>query len=207
MREWLIDCVTHKNLDSTGIDLFINEAMSEVREVSETLSVMKTNLHRLESLMEGWSAQPLMSRFNKASTITDFEQLQRQVRATRGHIIKTGGVEVHKLLKDTIRKLKVDSKQSVRLVCTSLIGRLGFPRAPRLEGVCRFHQQHRMFHRLNQCLPTPASIGRGRIGASRHCFSRVLGATNRPCLYRQAQPLTPYRNRSRLDRRPSDLHS
>jgi dynein heavy chain len=95
------------NWKSNGIELFINEAMAEVREVDETLVVMKANLKRVEELLDTWSASSLFSRYNKASTVNDFEQLQKQVRSQRYHIIKEGGSEIHKLLKDTNKKLKV----------------------------------------------------------------------------------------------------
>ena len=68
---------------------------------------MKANLKRVEELLDTWSASSLFSRYNKASTVKDFEQLQKQVRSQRYHVIKEGGSEIHKLLKDTNKKLKV----------------------------------------------------------------------------------------------------
>ena len=37
----------------------------------------------------------------------DFESLQNQLRSQRYHVIKEGGSEIHKLLKDTNKQLKV----------------------------------------------------------------------------------------------------
>ena len=61
---------------------------------------------RVEELLDTWSVAPLFSRYNKASTFKDFEQLQRQARSQRYSVIKNphGNPQT---LKDTIRKLKV----------------------------------------------------------------------------------------------------
>jgi dynein heavy chain len=44
------------NWKSHGIDLFITETMVEVREANGLLATMKTNLHCVVELLEGWSA-------------------------------------------------------------------------------------------------------------------------------------------------------
>ena len=114
---------------SNGIELFINEANTEVQEVHGVLAVMKENLSRVEELLDTWSVAPLLSRYNKASELKDFEQLQRQSRSLRYTVIKNGGTEIHKLLKDTIRKLKVsqglpDWKSYVDFINNIVVGGL-----------------------------------------------------------------------------------
>eukprot|EP00752_Nemacystus_decipiens_P011484 g10196.t1 len=118
------------NWRSTGIDVFIGEAMTEVKELSETLAGMKGNLKRLEAMTRAWATQPLFERGAKTSTAENFQQMQsviitqRRVTGTSVLIptletslfqeawcaaIREGGQELHKLLKDTNRKLKVSA--------------------------------------------------------------------------------------------------
>ncbi|CAM9099296.1 unnamed protein product [Ectocarpus fasciculatus] len=104
------------NWRSTGIDTFIGEAMTEVKELSETLSGMKGNLKRLEVMTRAWAAQPLFERSAKTSTAENFQQMQSvivtQRQASKSNVcaaIREGGLELHKLLKDTNRKLKVSA--------------------------------------------------------------------------------------------------
>ncbi|KAH8062602.1 dynein light chain binding protein [Aureococcus anophagefferens] len=119
------------NWKSSNIDLYINEAMSEVNEMKGTMTVMKANLHRVEELMDGWSSQPLLKRSGKAATATvaDFEQLQKVTLTQRYGHIREGGGEIHKLLRDTNRKLKVsqglpDWKAYVDFVNNIVVGGL-----------------------------------------------------------------------------------
>ena len=95
------------NWKSNGIDNFITEAMSDVRAINNTISVMKSNLRRVEVLLDGWKSRPLFERANKTCSIPDLEVLLNQVKHTQWHTIKEGGQEIHKLLKDTNRTLKV----------------------------------------------------------------------------------------------------
>ena len=117
------------NWKSSNIDLYINEAMSEVNEMKGTMTVMKANLHRVEELMDGWSSQPLLKRSGKAATVADFEQLQKVTLTQRYGHIREGGGEIHKLLRDTNRKLKVsqglpDWKAYVDFVNNVVVGGL-----------------------------------------------------------------------------------
>ena len=95
------------NWKSNGIDNFITEAMSDVRAINNTMSVLKSNLRRVEVLLDGWKARPLFERANKTCSIPDLEALLNQTKSAQYHHIKEGGQEIHKLLKDTNRTLKV----------------------------------------------------------------------------------------------------
>eukprot|EP00904_Undaria_pinnatifida_P003150 jgi/Undpi1/12836/HiC_scaffold_7.g02503.m1 len=114
------------NWRSTGIDAFIAEAMTEVKELSDTLAGMKGNLKRLEGMMKTWAAQPLFERSPKTSTyINEIRSFFLPVNTTRSIFIfpyvydftvytrcaaiREGGLELHKLLKETNRKLKVSA--------------------------------------------------------------------------------------------------
>ncbi|CAM9632729.1 unnamed protein product, partial [Ectocarpus sp. 8 AP-2014] len=86
--------------------------MGWVKELSETLSGMKGNLKRLEVMTRAWAAQPLFERGAKTSTAENFQQMQSVIvtqRQAKCAAIREGGLELHKLLKDTNRKLKVSA--------------------------------------------------------------------------------------------------
>lgn len=97
------------NWKSHGIDLFITESMADVREASALLATMKTNLHRVVELMEGWSSERLIERASKPVNIEDFNEQSKPLRLTRYAVIREGGNEVHKLLKDTNKRLRVSN--------------------------------------------------------------------------------------------------
>ena len=117
------------NWKSNGIDNFITDAMSEVKGVDETLGVMKSNLRRIEVLLEGWRAKPLFDRLSKTTNTEELEGNLYLIQTQQYHIIKEGGQEVHKLLKDTNRTLKVsqglpDWKAYVDFINSIIVGGL-----------------------------------------------------------------------------------
>lgn len=95
------------NWKSNGIELFINEAMTEAKEATEVLQVLKGNLKRVKVITEGWAAHPMFERGSKTVSVTDFFGAQKKFRQLCLATIKEGGHECHKLLKDTNKKLKV----------------------------------------------------------------------------------------------------
>ena len=95
------------NWKSNGIDLYVEEAMAESREVSELLQMLKGNLKHIEGTVEGWSKDPLFERGQKTQTLDDFMVLQKKQRATKLGVVRETGQDVHRLLKDTNKKLKV----------------------------------------------------------------------------------------------------
>jgi len=97
------------NWKSNGIDQFIKDGMALVKETFETMSMMKNNYKRVKDMMEKWKAAAIFERHNKCMSVEDFDQLQRGVRLQRYHVIKEGGQEIHKLLKETNKKLKASA--------------------------------------------------------------------------------------------------
>ena len=95
------------NWKSNGIDLFIGETMTEVKEVSEMLQMLKGNLKLIEEIAFSWKTQPIFERGPKTAIADDFNSLQKKVRQAKLSIIKENGQEIHRLLKDTNKKLKV----------------------------------------------------------------------------------------------------
>ena len=95
------------NWKSNGIDLFIEEAMTESREVSELLQMLKGNLKHIEGSVDTWSKEPLFERGGKTQNLDDFLALQKKQRTAKLTGVKETGQDVHRLLKDTNKKLKV----------------------------------------------------------------------------------------------------
>ena len=95
------------NWKSTGIELFIGETMTEVKEVSEMLQMLKGNLKHIESTVSIWQTQPIFDRLTKTALTDDFLVLQSKTRQAKLSAVKEAGQEIHRLLKDTNKRLKV----------------------------------------------------------------------------------------------------
>lgn len=95
------------NWKSNGIDLFIGEAMTDVKEVNEMLQMLKGNLKRVEQISSIWQTLPIFDRGFKTVATQDFINLQKKTRQAKLHAVKDQGQEIHRLLKDTNKRLKV----------------------------------------------------------------------------------------------------
>ena len=95
------------NWKSNGIDLFIGESMTEVKEVKEMLQMLKSNLKSVETTVGIWATLPIFERGYKTVNTTEFINLQKKTRQTKLQAVKEAGQEIHRLLKDTNKKLRV----------------------------------------------------------------------------------------------------
>jgi len=95
------------NWKSNGIEVFIEETMTEVREVSEMLQMLKGNLKSVEQTVSLWQTLPIFERSYKTASTLDFINLQKKTRQQKLGTIKEAGQELHRLLKDTNKRLKV----------------------------------------------------------------------------------------------------
>jgi dynein heavy chain len=95
------------NWKSNGIDIFIGETMTEVSEVNEMLQMLKGNLKCVEQTVAVWQTLPIFERGYKTVSTQDFINLQKKTRSSKLQAIKEAGQEIHRLLKDTNKKLKV----------------------------------------------------------------------------------------------------
>lgn len=120
---------SYLNWKSSNIDHFINEAMAEVKEVTAVITVIKSNLHRIQELLESCSQEPLIKRNGKAASIADFELLQKVTLSQRFGQIRECGIAIHDLLRESNQKLKVsaglpDWKSYVDFINNIVIARL-----------------------------------------------------------------------------------
>ncbi|KAL4106224.1 hypothetical protein PRIC1_004278 [Phytophthora ramorum] len=96
------------NWKSHGIDVFLKESMTVVNEANTLLGQLKTHQNRVAELLDIWNAPPLLfERKSKALSVEEFEELQKILCQQKYHVIKEGGNEIHRLLKDTLKHLRV----------------------------------------------------------------------------------------------------
>lgn len=97
---------------SSGIEAFISEAMAEVRDVSELVQTLQENLKQVERLVEIWKSHPLFERSSKTLPVEEF--ILQQANALRSKLLAVaeGGREIHHLVKDTNKRLKVSQGTS-----------------------------------------------------------------------------------------------
>ena len=68
------------NWKSNGIEIFIAETMTEMRDVSDMLLMLKSNLRHIEVTVQNWRTLPVFERASKPMLIADFLALQKKVR-------------------------------------------------------------------------------------------------------------------------------
>jgi dynein heavy chain len=79
------------NWKSNGIDIFIGETMSEVKEVSEMLQMLKGNLKAVEQSVAVWQTAPIFERGFKTASTVDIINLQKKTRHSKLQSIKEAG--------------------------------------------------------------------------------------------------------------------
>jgi dynein heavy chain len=79
------------NWKSNGIDIFIGETMSEVKEVSEMLQMLKGNLKAVEQAVSVWQTAPIFERSFKTATVIDIINLQKKTRQSKLQAVKEAG--------------------------------------------------------------------------------------------------------------------
>ena len=95
------------NWKSHGIDLFITEAMTDVKAADKILSNLKNNLGRIDDILAGWQTPLLERRPAKPLIPEDFSKLNKSKQSALFSKIKDGGKTIHKLLKESNKILKV----------------------------------------------------------------------------------------------------
>mmetsp|Transcript_16968 Transcript_16968/g.60259 ORF Transcript_16968/g.60259 Transcript_16968/m.60259 type:complete len:4617 (-) Transcript_16968:30-13880(-) len=88
---------------------FIAEATEAVHVVDDITCTMKTNLEKVNCIMDSWTEKPLMERKPKPQELDYFERLFKVGRAARYAEIKEGGKEIERMLKETNKILRVSN--------------------------------------------------------------------------------------------------
>ncbi|GLE01103.1 hypothetical protein PINS_up009916 [Pythium insidiosum] len=98
------------NWKSHGIDVFLKESMTDVNDANALLSQLRAHQTRVTELLAQWLAPPLLfERKNKPLPVAEFEELQRALCQQKYQQLKDGGNEIHRLLKDAIKVLRVST--------------------------------------------------------------------------------------------------
>jgi dynein heavy chain len=95
--------------NSQNIDPFIKNAMETVTKVDELVSKMKSNVKKIQNLMQEWE-NPLFERKNRPSFPEDLEQTHQSLVMPRLEDIRNHGKEIHKALKDSAEAIRPDKK-------------------------------------------------------------------------------------------------
>ncbi|CAK4776251.1 unnamed protein product [Aphanomyces euteiches] len=95
------------NWKSHGIDMFLKDSMTDVNEASALLDAMKAHMARVQELLDSWTIGLLFERRSKPLSVNEFNESQQPLRSAKYLLIKEGGNEIHRLLKDMLKKLKV----------------------------------------------------------------------------------------------------
>eukprot|EP00741_Cyanophora_paradoxa_P005992 tig00000955_g5810.t1 len=98
----------HLNWKSHGIGDFISEAMTKVKAAHSTLTTLKTDVAAIQKILDAWSSNPLFQR-KESKTYTPEEILaaHMDLMDRRFGVITEGGNEIHKLLGNSNKVLKV----------------------------------------------------------------------------------------------------
>jgi len=94
---------------SHGIDAFIAETTAVVNEADEILSTMKDALVTIDGMMEGWAETSMISRSAKTVPIDEFNEQFQKSRAPKYQLITEQGKELHKILKEILKQLKISA--------------------------------------------------------------------------------------------------
>lgn len=95
------------NWKSSNIDAFINEVMVELKEATDILQSLKACLRRIEQIVDSWKSHASFDKGNKTLLIEEFSQLQQNHRQSKLSQIKESGQEIHRIMKEINKKLKV----------------------------------------------------------------------------------------------------
>jgi dynein heavy chain len=114
---------------SHGIDLFITECMADVKSADRIMSTLKSNLAKIETIMEDWAEIPLFERSVKPVGPAEFQQAHRQLLHAGFKSIRDKGNSIHKMLRESNKVLKVsqglpDWKAYVDFVNNVVVGGL-----------------------------------------------------------------------------------
>ncbi|RYG70338.1 hypothetical protein EON64_00425, partial [archaeon] len=100
--------LTTMNWKANGITEFIGESMEQVKAVSEVMRTMKNNLRGVSDQLMNYN-KPLLTRKSKPMTKDEFEKDHKNFLKERYSEIKEGGKNIHNMVKDTNKVLRVSN--------------------------------------------------------------------------------------------------
>ena len=116
------DSVIGKNMNwkSKGISDFIADSMEQVKAVSEVVHTMKNNLRGVNDQLQVYN-KPLFVRKTKPVAKDEFAKDQKNFAKERYTEIKEGGKNIHNMVKDTIKVLRVSNASNDWKACVDFV--------------------------------------------------------------------------------------
>ena len=100
--------LTSMNWKSNGINEFIAESMEQVTAVNEVVRTMKENMRLITEQLLTYN-KPLLTRKPKPALKDEFEREHKNMVKERYAEIKEGGKNIHSMVKDTNKVLRVSN--------------------------------------------------------------------------------------------------
>lgn len=100
--------IAELNWKSAQVDDFAKEAITTVKQVYDTVQIMKNNYEETKKMMAEYSKVPLAERKNKPLPPSDYEDILKKLWAQRHEKIQEHQVKITQLLTQTNQALKVN---------------------------------------------------------------------------------------------------
>lgn len=100
--------IAELNWKSPQVDEFAKEAIATVKQVYDTVQIMKNNYEETKKMMAEYSKVPLAERKNKPLPPSDYDEILRKLWAQRHEKIAEHQVKITQLLTQTNQALKVN---------------------------------------------------------------------------------------------------
>ena len=104
---------TRLNWKATGINEFIQQSMTLVKELKGQLTDMKSNVSKSQNTLKAWSDSLLIDRKpNKTYSVDEFVQTTNTLQATRKKAIERGSSELHTDIENSNKVLGVSKTKA-----------------------------------------------------------------------------------------------
>ena len=95
-------------LSSDGVTKFIGDSMEQVKVVNGILNIMKHNSSAVQDIANKWD-WPMIGWKTKPMEKVEFERTFKSMQASNFSKIKEDGDQIHSLLKETSKMLRVSN--------------------------------------------------------------------------------------------------
>jgi dynein heavy chain len=107
-----IDNAIKKGIDTLdwnndGLEVFVTTGKEVFTAANEMMTTLKTNLAGVDTLLIDMAEHPLLARQSKAISPKDLMDMNKVLIKEQYHIIKDSGTQIHNLLKESMKALKI----------------------------------------------------------------------------------------------------
>lgn len=98
---------------SDGIDAFVEESLTLVKEVNRILFTCKRNITEIENILSKWQKHSLFERKEtRTLTPSDFDGRYKEIKASREKLIREGASKIHKIMKSSLEAIGIVTEDS-----------------------------------------------------------------------------------------------